>query len=179
MIFIDLTMILRTFFYICGIHMKKLIPTLVFLMSVLYGHGQVEHDKALHYLGGNLYGLAGAGIAKQISDGNRFWTFAGAIGGATLIGLGKEAVDSGQRENGWDNDDLLATILGGATVGLTIDIFTDHKGRRKQKLRESLNSSEAFQQNHDSFQKIFVEQDKFMPTLTSLGVSKNILEGLQ
>ena len=80
--------------------------------------------------------MAGAGIAKKLSDGNRFWTFAGSIGGATLIGLGKEAVDAGQRENGWDNDDLMATVLGGLSVGVTIDIFTDRKGRREKKLRE-------------------------------------------
>ena len=104
------------------------------------------------FLGGNLYGLAGAGIAKQISKGNRWWTFAGAIGGSTLIGLGKEAVDAGQRPGGWDNDDLLATILGGATVGITIDLFTNKKKQQRgrvqnidSKIALTLPSGEQFQ----------------------------------
>ena len=70
-----------------------------------------------------MFGLAGAGIAKQASNGNRWWTFAGAVGGSALVGLGKEAIDAGQENNSWDNDDLLATILGGVTVGVVIDIF--------------------------------------------------------
>lgn len=113
--------------------MKRLIPTLVFLLCIKLGMAQIENDKVLHFVGGNLYGLAGAGIAKQISDGNRYWTFVGAVGGSLLIGLGKEAIDS-QRTNGWDNDDLLATVLGGTTVGFTIDIFTDHKKRKRRRL---------------------------------------------
>ena len=35
-----------------------------------------------------------------------------APNGSTLIGIAKESVDAGQNENGWDNDDLAATILG-------------------------------------------------------------------
>jgi len=69
--------------------MKQIIVILIFL-TCINAQSQIERDKALHFLGGNLYGLAGAGIAKQISDGNRYWTFVGAIGGATLIGLGKD-----------------------------------------------------------------------------------------
>lgn len=92
---------------------------------------QIERDKALHFLGGSLFGLAGAGVAKQISDGNRAWTFAGAVIGSTLVGIGKEAVDSGQEGNQWDNDDLVATILGGVTVGVTIEIFSKKRNKKK------------------------------------------------
>ena len=95
--------------------------------------GQIESDKALHFLGGNLYGLVGAGIASEISDGDRTWTFVGAIGGSLLIGLAKESIDEKQY-GGWDNADLLATVLGGATVGLTIDIFKKRKQRKRDKL---------------------------------------------
>ena len=90
--------------------MRKLTPTFLLFILTLHLYGQVERDKALHFLGGNLFGLAGAGIAKNASDGNRVWTFVGAVAGSTLIGLAKETVDAGQRENGWDNDDLVATI---------------------------------------------------------------------
>ena len=116
--------------------MKKIIFIVVIFFLVNTINAQVETDKALHFIGGNLFGLAGAGIAKQASSGNRWWTFAGAIGGSALIGIGKEAIDSGQENNQWDNEDILATILGGATVGVTIDIFTDHKNKRKKTLQD-------------------------------------------
>ena len=115
--------------------MKKVGCSIFFILLTLGLKAQIETDKVLHFVGGNLYGLAGAGIAKQISDGNRWWTFAGAIGGSAIVGIGKEAIDSGQENNQWDNGDLLATILGGATVGLTIDLFTDHKKNRQKKLQ--------------------------------------------
>lgn len=115
--------------------MRTLIPTLVLFMLVSHGYSQVERDKALHFLGGNLFGLAGAGIAKQMSEGNRVWTFVGSVAGSALVGVAKEAVDAGQRENGWDNDDLAATVLGGITVGVTIDLFS--KKNDKKRLRGS------------------------------------------
>ncbi len=154
--------------------MKKVFVSLLFV-AVLHGvNAQVERDKVLHFVGGNLFGLAGAGIAKQISDGNRWWTFAGAIGGSSLIGLGKEAVDAGQRENGWDNDDLLATILGGVTVGVTIDIFTDHKkGRRKKNTAVTL-----FKDTRTFDQMLRLEQllqEEREPTLLALSLPAEVL----
>ena len=131
--FVELIRILSLLEYICHA-MRTVFPLVLVLLFAQGLSAQLEQDKALHFLGGNLYGLAGAGIAKQISDGNRWWTFAGAIGGSALIGIGKEAVDSGSNGSGWDNDDLLATILGGTTVGFTIDIFTDHKKKRRKRV---------------------------------------------
>nr|WP_321413869.1 hypothetical protein [uncultured Allomuricauda sp.] len=111
--------------------MRKLIPTLLFFMLVYNCHGQIGQDKVLHFGGGSLFGLAGAGIAKHATKGNRVWTFVGAVTGSALAGVAKEAIDAGQRENGWDNDDLAATILGGITVGIAIDLFSkkDNQGR--------------------------------------------------
>lgn len=111
--------------------MKKI--GLIFILMVYANHitAQVERDKALHFVGGTLYGLVGAGVAKQISDGDRYWTFAGAVGGSFLVGLAKESIDKKQY-GGWDNDDLLATVLGGMSVGFTIDVFTNKK-RKKRK----------------------------------------------
>ena len=155
--------------------MKKLIPTLVFLMCLNFVSGQ-DRDKVLHYIGGNLYGLAGAGIAKQISDGNRWWTFAGAIGGSTLIGLGKEAVDASQRENGWDNDDLIATILGGATVGVVIDIAGGKK-RRKLKAKNSTTNTDLFLNQQWSNQSIaYLKELDRMPSLNELAIPRALLK---
>lgn len=111
--------------------MRTLLSTLLVFMIGSQLFGQIERDKALHFLGGNLFGLAGAGVAKQISDGNRAWTFVGSVVGSALVGIGKEAVDSGQEGNQWDNDDLAATILGGVTVGVTIEIFSKKRNKKK------------------------------------------------
>lgn len=113
--------------------MGKTTTILILFFLITNAYGQIAQDKALHFLGGNLYGLVGAGVASQISKGNRAWTFAGSIGGSLLIGLAKEAIDENQY-NGWDNADLLATVLGGATVGLTIDIFKQKKKRKRDEL---------------------------------------------
>lgn len=152
--------------------MKRVFFLLIFLVCFHHGFAQIERDKALHFIGGNLYGLAGAGIAKQISKGNRWWTFAGAIGGSTLIGLGKEAVDAGQRPGGWDNDDLLATILGGATVGITIDLFTNKKKSRKEKTKTPTPKVALIlpQENPMRTQLIFENP----PALSTLGLSQEL-----
>ena len=153
--------------------MRTTIFFLLFLPIWTTSNAQIERDKALHFIGGNLYGLAGAGIAKQISNGNRWWTFAGAIGGSTLIGLGKEAVDAGQRPNGWDNDDLLATILGGATVGVTIDLFTNKKKRSKEKTKNPASKVSLVLPQELQMQTQLVLEHP--PTLSSFGLSEKLL----
>ncbi|MBS9463740.1 hypothetical protein KIM67_15075 [Flagellimonas sp. 389] len=154
--------------------MKKLTPIFLLLILTVHLHGQVERDKALHFLGGNLFGLAGAGIAKNASDGNRVWTFMGAVAGGTLIGLAKETVDAGQRENGWDNDDLLATILGGVTVGVAIELFS----KKRDKIPKHDSSATHFNLNklHSSQydDKLFITEET-LPNLTSFGLSSSLI----
>ncbi|MEZ4811420.1 MAG: hypothetical protein R2819_13765 [Allomuricauda sp.] len=150
--------------------MRTLIPTLVFFVLASYCHGQVERDKALHFLGGNLFGLAGAGIAKHMSDGNRVWTFVGSVAGSALVGVAKEAVDSGQRDNGWDNDDLAATVLGGVTVGVTIELFA--KKDKNKRLRGSYTTMDWNDENlrlNEKSMQVLVSQNK-LPSLTLLGL---------
>ncbi len=142
------------------------------------GNSQVDQDKALHFLGGNLYGLAGAGIAKQISKGNRWWTFAGAIGGSTLIGLGKEAVDAGQRPNGWDNDDLLATILGGATIGVTIDLFTNHKKKKQRDKKLAAAEVSTLRISPGTTPSLDFKTGE-LPSMTELGLSASVFDELR
>src|SRR6056297_331745 len=154
--------------------MRTLIPTLLFFVLASQCHGQVERDKALHFLGGSLFGLAGAGIAKQASEGNRIWTFVGSVAGSTLIGLAKETVDAGQRDNGWDNDDLAATILGGVTVGVTIDLFSKKDDKRRLRGRYSnldLKKKKRFLQPKTEF----VVLDDKLPSLNTLGLSNQQL----
>lgn len=152
--------------------MKKAITLFFFVVSI-NSEAQIENDKILHFVGGNLYGLAGAGIAKQISNGNRFWTFAGAIGGSALVGLGKEAIDSRPNGSGWDNEDLLATVLGGATVGITIDIFTNHKKQGSTKPRGGLTVENLPYQFNNQF-----DLARTLPTFSELSMPSLFNEAL-
>ena len=149
--------------------MRNLISILILVFCVHSVIGQIESDKALHFLGGNLYGLVGAGIASEISDGDRTWTFVGALGGSLLIGLAKESIDEKQY-GGWDNADLLATVLGGATVGLTIDIFKKRKQRKRDKLFK-----DAVGFNEFRLKKTFPIHTKESTSLYVLGMSKTVL----
>lgn len=133
-------------------------------------YGQIEHDKTLHFLGGNLFGLVGAGIAGEISDGDRTWTFVGSLGGSLLIGLAKESIDQRQY-GGWDNADLLATVLGGATVGLTIDIFKKRKQRKRDKLFK-----DAVGRSYFDIKKTFPVKTLEINSLSLLGMSKKVLD---
>lgn len=154
--------------------MRTLIPTLLLFVLALHCHGQVERDKALHFLGGNLFGLAGAGIAKQASDGNRIWTFVGSVAGSTLIGLAKETVDAGQSNNGWDNDDLAATILGGVTVGVTIDLFSkkDDKKRLRGRYADRKSKKNKLLIPEPKTELVFFEGK--LPSLNTLGLSSQL-----
>jgi len=146
-----------------------MLTTLFILLSLHTMYGQLEQDKVLHFLGGNLYGLVGAGIASEISDGDRTWTFVGAVGGSLLIGLAKESIDQKQY-GGWDNTDLLATVLGGATIGVTIDIFKKKKQRKRDQLFK-----DAVETSQFSIQRTFPIKTTEVSSLFVLGMSTSVL----
>lgn len=150
--------------------MNKMIFILLVLCSFSKINAQIESDKALHFLGGNLFGLVGAGIANEISDGDRTWTFIGAVGGSVLIGVAKESIDQKQY-GGWDNADLIATVLGGVTVGFTIDIFKKKKQRKREQLFRDAVKSAQFRN-----QKIFPTETMEINSLLVLGISTTVLE---
>lgn len=150
--------------------MQKILTILILLFTLHSTYSQIEQDKVLHFLGGNLYGLVGAGVANEISDGDRTWTFIGAVGGSLLIGLAKESIDQNQY-GGWSNEDLLATVLGGVTVGVTIDIFK----KRKQRKREQL-FKDAIKAADFSSKKIFPTATTEINSLLVLGMTTSVLE---
>lgn len=111
--------------------MSKFIVLLaLFTQFVL--NAQIQKDHVLHFGAGLVAGGAGAFAASEISGGSRGWTFAGAVAGSLLAGIAKEAIDAGQPDNRWDNADLGATVLGGITIGVTIDLFTAKTRNRKK-----------------------------------------------
>jgi hypothetical protein len=155
--------------------MRTLLLIFICIICAQMAKGQIQQDKALHFLGGNLYGMVGAGVADQISKGDRTWTFVGSLGGSLLIGLAKEAIDESQY-GGWDNQDLLATVLGGASVGVTIDVFKQRKKRKREKLfRDAVSVGMVKVQNESGVLENENSQD---PTLQLLGFSRTMLHRL-
>ena len=150
--------------------MRTLIPILFLFVLATNCYGQIGGDKVLHFVGGSLFGLAGAGGAKHATNGNRVWTFVGAVTGSALAGVAKEAIDAGQRDNGWDNEDLAATILGGITVGIAIDLFSkkDSNGR----LRGRYSTFNFNKKHYPALQTSkLVVLDGVPPSLNTLGLS--------
>lgn len=111
--------------------MQKILILLAILTQFSL-HAQIREDHVLHFGAGMVSGAAGALLASEISNKNRFWTFSGAVAGSLLAGLAKEAIDAGQPDNRWSNSDLGATVLGGVTVGVTIDLFTARARKRRK-----------------------------------------------
>lgn len=103
---------------------------LIPLLCIQTLSAQLEEDKALHFAAGAISGSVGAMVASEISDKNKFWTLAGSLAGSLLAGTVKEAIDQ-QRYNGWDNADLGATVLGGISAGVTINLFTGKSKKPK------------------------------------------------
>ncbi len=112
----------------------KILVLLFFVQFSL--QGQVEEDKALHFAAGAISGAAGALIASKISKRNRFWTVTGSVAASLLAGLTKEAIDKGNGGK-WDNGDLAATVLGGVTVGVSIELFSKKSGKYYVKRNKS------------------------------------------
>ena len=106
--------------------MKKLI-LLLLLLYVGKSYSQ-DHEILLHYGAGVVAGGAGAFLAHEISNGDKWWTIAGAIGTSLIAGVTKEAIDKWEDGN-WDNSELAATVAGGVTVGIAIEIFSGPRKR--------------------------------------------------
>lgn len=136
-------------------------------------HAQEEWDKTLHFVGGSLFGLAGAGVAKQLSQGNRAWTFVGSLAGSALAGVAKEAVDAGQRPDGWDNEDLAATLLGGATVGLSIELFSKKDSNKRLRGKYSPVKLPSLTGQYAPPESLDLVEGRF-PSLNTLSLSRDL-----
>ncbi len=124
----------------------------VFLLVFLFGWaGNAQsNDKLLHFGAGVVSGAAGAFIAHEISGGNKWWAIAGAVGGSLIAGMAKEAIDKNNYGK-WDNGDLAATVAGGVTVGVAIEIFHGRKKRKSAQLLDRV--AEQLAEGSDWFQE--------------------------
>ena len=117
--------------FLCS--MKVIILCILIFFTALPMSAQLDKDKVLHFGAGAVSGIAGAIIADKVSDGDPYWRFAGALTASLLAGLAKEAYDE-NKYKGWDNRDLAATVLGGITAGVTFNIFSKNRKKRKNKV---------------------------------------------
>lgn len=156
--------------------MRTFIPVLIFFMLASHCHGQLERDKVLHFFGGAAFGLVGAGIAKKVSKGDRVWTFMGAVAASTMAGVAKEAIDAGQPNNQWDNGDLLATILGGVTVGITIELFSKKDANGKLRGNYSFDYGPTRLYDSHSVDELIIGLNGELPNLQTLGLSSRMFQ---
>ena len=83
-------------------------------MSISLNAQTIQKDKQKHFIAGVVSGFVGSKITKH--------KFLGALVSSIIVGVGKEVYDE-IKYKGFDNKDILATALGGLTVGVTIKIF--------------------------------------------------------
>tara|TARA_R110000744_G_scaffold198165_1_gene317376 strand:- start:225 stop:533 length:309 start_codon:yes stop_codon:yes gene_type:complete len=87
---------------------------------------QIAHDKKQHYAAG-VFTSSVAYAYVYTKTKNKKKAVIYSVISAVVVGSLKEAVDSRQPGNKFDPQDLLATTLGGITVGVTIQLFNKKK----------------------------------------------------
>ena len=95
-------------------NMKNLILSIALLLSISLTAQTIQKDKQKHFVAGVVSGYVGSKLTKN--------KFLGALIGSLIVGVGKEVYDE-IKYKGYDNKDILATALGGVTIGVTIKIF--------------------------------------------------------
>ena len=94
--------------------MKNLILSIALLLSISVTAQTIQKDKQKHFVAGVVSGYIGSKLTKN--------KFLGALVSSIIVGVGKEVYDE-IKYKGFDNKDILATALGGVTIGITIKIF--------------------------------------------------------
>jgi putative lipoprotein len=108
----------------------KTFITLLLLSTFSYGQ-HVEVDKKMHF-------AAGAAIsaftytAVGLSTKNKTKALIYSVAVGSVFGLAKEVYDSRKGGSGFNNADLVATVLGSVSVGVTLNVLT---GKKKNKYR--------------------------------------------
>ncbi|WP_405413736.1 hypothetical protein [Maribacter sp. Asnod1-A12] len=97
---------------------------LFFTFFNFYGQNGTSADAAKHLGAGVVIGGVGGYAANKLSNGNRAWTWTGAVGSAFAAGLAKEAIYDSSRGADWETRDVVFTTLGGVISALALEVFT-------------------------------------------------------
>jgi len=112
--------------------MKKGLLALVLLLSLqttnVNAQLLTEPDKRMHFSAGVVFGGISYGLLLEETE-NKQIALLGSIATAFAAGYIKETRDKKMGYT-FDNRDLLATTLGGLSIGITFDIF-GRNGKKK------------------------------------------------
>jgi uncharacterized protein YfiM (DUF2279 family) len=93
----------------------------MFIPMLSFGQFNPPKDKVLHFVAGAAVSDIAYIVAyRNNNDVNK--SAAIALCSSIFVGLVKETIDQ-VRYGGWDNRDLFATVLGGATVTVSFKII--------------------------------------------------------
>jgi len=114
--------------------MKNLILIVLFILPTLsFSQPTMEQDKLQHFFAGTVIGGITYGLVLEESK-NKTTAFIASIAGAVAAGYIKETYDK-KHGYSFDNNDFLATVSGGLTIGITLDIFAKDNKRKTSLLR--------------------------------------------
>jgi uncharacterized protein YfiM (DUF2279 family) len=101
--------------------MKKLLIVSAILIVSSASYGQIDKEHQLHFAAGAVTSSATyLYVYHKTKDRKKAKIY--GLASAFVVGLGKELYDE-YKYKGYDNKDLIATVLGGVTLTFTIDIF--------------------------------------------------------
>ncbi|TDT37978.1 hypothetical protein CLV90_3812 [Maribacter spongiicola] len=109
--------------------MKSAVLIFVLIISVNI-NAQDPGNAAKHIGAGVVIGVAGGYAADKISNGQKGWKWAGAVGSSLLAGLAKEGIYDQSKGYEWETRDVLYTTLGGVLAGMALDVLTSNTRRR-------------------------------------------------
>jgi hypothetical protein len=104
---------------------------LLFSISIIYA--QSSADAVKHLGAGIVIGGVGGYAANKISNGQRGWTWAGAVGSSLAAGLAKEAIYDKSKGATWETRDVIFTTLGGVVSALALEVFTGNDGGSRRR----------------------------------------------
>ncbi|MDP5063024.1 MAG: hypothetical protein NWP64_13965 [Maribacter sp.] len=106
----------------------KSIVSLVLIFIFFNSYAQDSADAIKHLGAGIVIGGAGGYAAHKLSNGDRGWRWAGAVGSAFAAGLAKEAIYDQSRGATWETRDVVFTTLGGVVSALALEVFVGDGG---------------------------------------------------
>lgn len=109
--------------------MKSIVLVLL-LALVTNVSAQNPKDAAKHIGAGVVIGGIGGYAAHKITNGQRAWKWAGAVGSSLAAGLAKETFYDKPKGANWETKDILYTTLGGALSAMALDVILDNTKRR-------------------------------------------------